>query len=260
MKIKPAIIASIQQRLAAFEKAEDVCVLYAVESGSRAWGFPSQNSDYDIRFVYVHKQDWYLTIDVEAQRDVIERPVENDLDFAGWDIRKALKLFAKSNPPLLEWLNSPIVYVDRENFAKDLRELRSMFFMPQKCVYHYLHMAQNNYRSYLRGSTVRIKKYLYVLRPLLAVHWIEKGRGVVPMQFSKLLENVVDEPLFVGEVKSLLKRKMDGDELDEGPTIPAIHEYIDRELARVSKLFVESQRPRLDMERLNTLYRSLLKS
>ena len=80
------------------------------------------------------------------------------------------------------------------------------------------------------------------------------------MQFSKLLENVVDEPLFVGEVKSLLKRKMDGDELDEGPTIPAIHEYIDRELARVSKLFVESQRPRLDMERLNTLYRSLLKS
>lgn len=259
MKIEPKIQAAIQQRLATFEKIENVRVLYAVESGSRAWGFASKDSDYDIRFVYVHTLDWYLSIEVESQRDVIERPVENDLDFAGWDIRKALKLFSKSNPALLEWLDSGIVYIDREDFAKNLRELRDAFFTPQKCVYHYLHMAQNNYRAYLRGPEVQIKKYFYVLRPLLAIRWMEQGRGVVPMKFEKLLETAVDEPKMVAEVKKLLKRKLAADELAEGPQIPEIHEFLDLELVRANKVLVPTLRSRIDIELLNNLYREHLK-
>lgn len=98
-----SVITSIHQALDALERVEGVAVLLAVESGSRAWGFPSVDSDYDVRFIYIRRPEWYLSIDLENQRDVIERPLENEIDLSGWDVRKALKLFHKSNPPLLEW-------------------------------------------------------------------------------------------------------------------------------------------------------------
>ena len=100
----------ILKRIAEVEATENVTIFYACESGSRAWGFPSADSDYDVRFIYLRKPDWYLSIDVEDKRDVIERPINDELDISGWDLRKALKLLWKSNPPLLEWLVSPIVY------------------------------------------------------------------------------------------------------------------------------------------------------
>jgi hypothetical protein len=111
--------------------ANNVRVLLAVESGSRAWGFASTDSDYDVRFIYAHPADWYLSIDLntEAKRDVIEQPIVDDLDLNGWDLRKALQLLAKSNPPLLEWLNSPIVYRE-SSFATELRELSIRFYSP----------------------------------------------------------------------------------------------------------------------------------
>ncbi len=251
--------SEIKHRLSALEEAEGVRILYAVESGSRAWGFPSRDSDYDVRFIYIHPSDWYLSFDLESKRDVIERPLHEGFDVDGWDIRKALKLFLKSNPPLLEWLDSSIVYLDRHDFAQQLRELRSAFFSPQACAYHYLHMAQGNYRTYLRGSTVWLKKYFYVLRPLLAVRWIEQRRGVVPMLFSCLLETVEDQPQFLQEVDVLLQRKIAGDELEEGPSIPAIQHFINNELIRLETLKVECSRPRVDSDQLNRLFRGFLR-
>lgn len=143
--------AIILDRLKTIELEENVSILLAVESGSRAWGFPSQDSDYDVRFIYVHPQDWYLSYRLESKSDTIERPIVDDYDCAGWDLRKALKLFVKSNPPLLEWLDSDLIYLDRHDFAARMRELRNAFFSPQACAYHYLHMAQGNFRSYLQG-------------------------------------------------------------------------------------------------------------
>ena len=102
----------ILRELANLEKEHQVKILFACESGSRAWGFPSQDSDYDVRFIYLHPQDWYLSIEVERKRDVIELPISDDLDITGWDLRKALQLFKKTNPPLLEWLGSPIIYAE----------------------------------------------------------------------------------------------------------------------------------------------------
>ena len=105
--MRKSIIESIQS----IEKDEHVVAFYVCESGSRAWGFPSSDSDYDVRFLYMHPVDWYLSI--EPKRDVIEKPIDNQLDINGWVLKKALSLFRKSNPPLLEWLGSPIIYQEK---------------------------------------------------------------------------------------------------------------------------------------------------
>ena len=117
LKRVPTVDEEIQRSIDEIEQSENVTVLYACESGSRAWGFHSQDSDYDVRFIYAHPPDWYLSVDLEKKRDVIERPILDDLDVSGWDLRKSLQLFRKSNPPLLEWLDSPIVYRDRFDVA-----------------------------------------------------------------------------------------------------------------------------------------------
>jgi uncharacterized protein len=163
------VTASIKQTLQKLEQNEEVVVLLAVESGSRAWGFPSADSDYDVRFIYIHRPEWYLSIDLENRRDVIEQPLKDAIDLSGWDIRKSLNLFQKSNPPLLEWLQCPIVHRERFSFAAALRALLPEFCSPKSAFYHYLHMARGNIREYLRGDTVWRKKYFYVLRPLLAM-------------------------------------------------------------------------------------------
>jgi predicted nucleotidyltransferase len=113
----------IIQNLKSLEKEENIRILYACESGSRAWGFPSSDSDYDVRFIYVREKDWYLRVDHEYCRDVIEQPIDNLLDINGWDLKKAIKLLNKSNPPLMGWFNSPIVYFKNEEFTNQFKEL-----------------------------------------------------------------------------------------------------------------------------------------
>lgn len=251
--------AIILDRLQAIEHEEKVSILLAVESGSRAWGFPSQDSDYDVRFIYVHPQDWYLSYRLESKPDTIESPIVDDYDCAGWDLRKAFKLFTKSNPPLLEWLDSDLIYLDRHGFAARMRDLRTAFFSPQACAYHYLHMAQGNFRSYLQASQVWTKKYFYVLRPLLAVRWIEQQRGPVPMSFHQLLVTIGDRPDLQKEIEQLLIRKMAGDELAQGPAIPAIQEFLHSELTRLEGWQPLAQRDKFDLERLDELFREMIK-
>lgn len=231
--IEPEIRERIRQLIRLTETTQEVRILLAVESGSRAWGFPSRDSDYDVRFVYLHREEWYLAIDLESKRDVIERPIEDLIDLSGWDIRKALRLFAKANPPLIEWLSSPIVYQDKAGFRAELEKLLSVYYEPRSCMYHYKHMAERNYRDYLKGPIVWIKKYLYVLRPVLAIRWIEQERGPVPMEFSKLLVTIEENGPLVNEITQLIKRKRDGEELDRGPANPIIGEFIESEMKRL---------------------------
>lgn len=141
--IDERIRADILTRIKNAEHEHNVKVLYAVESGSRAWGFASPNSDYDVRFVYVHPRDWYLTIDVDDQRDVIEYPIVDEIDINGWDLRKALQLLWRSNPAIVEWLHSPIVYIDDGIFAQSARQCLPSIYSPIKGVHHYLNMAKN---------------------------------------------------------------------------------------------------------------------
>lgn len=221
----------ITDALAHIEEDSNVRILYACESGSRAWGFESEDSDYDVRFIYLRSTDWYLTI--ENKRDVIEMPIDDELDVSGWDLTKALGLLKKSNPPLLEWLQSPIVYQRHSSAVDRIRELMDAYYSPIACMYHYLHMAENNFRKYLKEESVWTKKYFYVLRPVLACLWIEQDMGVVPIEFGKLVEGVVTDTALSREIDELLRLKRSGAELDKGPRNPVISDFLDQELARL---------------------------
>ena len=245
----------IDGALDALEREQDVRVVYACESGSRAWGFESTDSDYDVRFIYLHPAAWYLT--VAPGRDVLERPIDARLDVSGWDLRKALQLLRKSNPPLLEWLQSPTVYRQVPSVVSRLRGLIRECYSPTACYYHYLHMAEGNCREYLRGEEVWLKKYFYVLRPVLACLWIERGHGVVPTEFATLVDRVVDSPDVRRAIRDLLRRKKAGEELDRGRRIPAISDYLDAELTRLRA----AQPPppmRTRVEPLDRVFRSSL--
>jgi predicted nucleotidyltransferase len=246
----------ILERLAEIEHSEGVRVLYACESGSRAWGFPSADSDYDVRFLYLHPADWYLSI--EDRRDVIERPVQELIDLSGWDLRKALRLFRKSNPPLLEWLGSPIVYVEQFTVADQLRRLKPVYYSRQACAYHYVHMARGNFRDYVKGDRMRFKKCFYVLRPILALNWIERDLGIVPTQFGELVNGLGLDPTLKAEIDRLLEVKHKGTELDWGPRIGPISDFIESELSRFERSTFGYDRHAGSAEQLDDLFRGAL--
>ncbi|MFD2661872.1 nucleotidyltransferase domain-containing protein [Paenibacillus thailandensis] len=244
----------ILNELQRIEREENVRILYACESGSRAWGFPSKDSDYDVRFIYIRPVEWYLSI--LEKRDVIERPISDMLDISGWDLRKALTLFRKSNPPLLEWLQSPIVYKENYLVAERIRRMSPYTFSPKSCMYHYLHMAKGNYRDYLQGERVKIKKYFYVLRPVLACEWIEKYNAMPPIQFDRLVEDIVpDGSELRNVIHELLTRKKAGEEMDYEPRINPINDYLEQKIA-----YFERTAPRMQAadgmqdERLDALF------
>lgn len=223
----------IHSRLVQIASSNDIRIVYACESGSRAWGFPSANSDYDVRFIYVRPIEWYLSID--EKRDVIEHPVNEQLDINGWDLQKALRLLGKTNPPLLEWLGSPIVYFETYSVAERMRQLAKEFYSPSACLHHYLHMARGNFREYLQGDTVWVKKYFYVLRPILAMKWIEEERGIVPTDFNVAVETLDLTSELRESIAKLLENKRAGNELYKGGRIPVISNFIESELARWEK-------------------------
>lgn len=180
------------------------------------------------------------------------------VDLSGWDFRKALGLFRKSNPPLLEWLNSPIVYHEATGAAAGLRALLREFYSPAACAHHYLHMARGNFREYLSGPEVWVKKYFYVLRPLLAVKWIETGHGVAPMAFAVLVDRIITDPDLKDAIARLVESKRRGDELDRGPMIPAITAFIEREMRRLETSPLSLPGAAQPIEPLNGLFRSVL--
>ena len=230
--IEPAMRAQIMDALRDIEAKNDVSVLFACESGSRGWGFASPDSDYDVRFIYVNRLPWYLT--VQPRRDVIEVPISGDLDINGWDLRKALGLMRESNPTLLEWLRSPIVYRDDAVAMQRFRALSEAVFSNARGWHHYSSMAKKNFREHLQADEVRYKKYLYVLRPLLAARWIRSQPGVPPMRFADLAQRTLDpvrDATLIDEINALLEVKMRAGEAATSPRWPGIHAFIESELA-----------------------------
>lgn len=247
---------TILENLSCIEQEHNVRILYAVESGSRAWGFASKDSDYDVRFIYLHPVEWYLSI--RKRRDVIECPISGDLDISGWDLPKSLGLFRKSNPPLLEWLGSPQVYLDRHGLAERLKELMPVYYSPKRCMLHYLHMARGNFREYLKGEMVRIKKYFYVLRPVLACLWIEKHNSMPPTEFSELYKDAGLSPIIAAEIDSLLLRKMAGDELDREPKIETLNAFLEQQIEHCSSFVEGMEIADSDEDVLDELFREML--
>jgi len=235
----------IRRRLSDLESAHDVRVLHAIESGSRAWGFASPDSDYDGRFIYAHRPDWYFS--VHEQRDVIETPIEDEsgivFDVNGWDLQKALRLLAKSNPVLIEWLQSPIVYAAAPGFAEDMLQLATQLHSGKAAHYHYFHMARKNFREHLSGERVRLKKYFYVIRPILACQWIERGLGVPPMTLLELLDGVLPVGALREQILKLRTQKMVTPEFGDGVPLPLIQDFLSSEIVRLSTTAVSGGAP-----------------
>ena len=252
-EMKQKIISRLQE----IEEKERVRILYACESGSRAWGFPSSDSDYDVRFLYLPPVERYLSI--EKERDVIEYAISEQLDINGWDLQKALLLLRKSNPPLLEWLGSPIIYVENYSIAAQMRALASQYYSATACAYHYLHMAKGNYRDYLKGERVWLKKYFYVLRPILAVKWLEQGMGIVPTEFDVLVDRLVIDTKLKKEIVALIEAKRKGEELDYGPRIAPISDFLEQELERFEQYKPDLEKHSVPIGKLDKIFFFALK-
>lgn len=256
--------AEILRRLKATESEHGVRILYACESGSRAWGFASPDSDYDVRFIYTRPVDWYLSFDVERQRDVIEYPIEDEIDCGGWDIRKALYLFSRTNGALLEWLKSPITYIEVGPLAEGLRRLENRAANRLALCYHYSHMARGNAREYLLKDQVRLKKYFYVLRPLLAIRYIEAHDRAPPIEFQSLVDAVAPNQIKPA-IDNLLELKKNSSELGLGPPITEINDFISDEIERHGENFKGKGRPDIQegsvvRSELNKLFREAIRA
>lgn len=250
--------AEIMQRLARAEEQHGVRILLAVESGSRAWGFASPNSDYDVRFIYTHAPRWYQAVDLEERRDVIEYAIVDDIDLNGWDLRKALRLFWKSNPAFVEWIQSPIRYIERGAFGERARALLPEVYSVQSGMYHYRSMAKTTERAYLRAEQVSLKKYFYALRSLLSVLWLERYGTPAPIEFERLLHLVDDRPALRMEIDALLERKRGAPEMGLGDPVAAINAFVEEQLARLETMCPESTRPAGAARALNTLFHAVL--
>ena len=241
----------IIEKLAQIEREEDVRILHAVESGSRAWGFPSPDSDYDVRFIYVRKPEYYLKL--EKTRDVIELPINDMLDINGWDLNKTLRLLHSSNPTLFEWMSSPIVY-RQTDFIGRLSPIMDNYFSCKSGLHHYLSMAEGNYREYLKGDMARVKKYFYVLRPVLACKWILHRHTKPPMLFRELMDSELEKSL-KPVVERLLDIKMNAPEIKEISKVEEINRYLDETINTVRQdIFAYPGEHRPEWAPLNELF------
>lgn len=245
----------ITQKLDEIESSENVKIIFAVESGSRAWGFASPDSDYDVRFIYVRPKDYYLRI--EKTRDVIEWQLDNVLDINGWDIKKALQLLYKSNPTLFEWCNSPIVYKTTPLFS-GFQELIKKYFSVKPSIYHYLNIARNTYHDQLTEETVKYKKYFYALRPILACKWILEIHTAPPILFSDLVESQMDNEL-KPLIENLLEIKVNTPELGAGKKIDELNIYIEKNIMELTDIMQKTEsESEQNLDELNHYFLSVL--
>ncbi|MBD1382468.1 nucleotidyltransferase domain-containing protein [Metabacillus arenae] len=202
---------TIIKKLHVIEKENNIRILFACESGSRSWGYSSQNSDYDIRLLYTHPMEWYLSI--ENQKDVMEWSV-NQLDITGWDLKKALQLCLKSNPSLYEWLFSGVVYLEEASTVQTLRELVNTYYTLSTLFYHYFKMSKRNYLHFQQTNHKSIKSRLSILRPLLTCLFLMEKQQLPPVSIHSLVKET--DPDINEIILSLIHKKKNSDHnLDE---------------------------------------------
>lgn len=251
----------IQESLDEIEEKYDVKILLAVESGSRAWGFASPDSDYDVRFIYMHRSEEYLRVD--PMRDVIEWQLDEVLDINGWDVRKALSAYGRGNPNVMEWANSPIIYRKADEWGL-LKETAMHYFSEKSALCHYYGTANKTHKEFLTGELVRYKKYFYALRPLLCCHWILRHHTAPPVEFKELLtlfnepESGLTQELY-DAVQKLLIRKAKTEEKDLNPQMPVIIDFIREDCLRMKQISdAAPDDHRHDFAELNAAFRKLL--
>ncbi len=252
-QIPDSVRQEIDRRLNEIEADQGVKIIYACESGSRAWGFASMDSDYDVRFLYVRPQNWYLS--VFEQRDVIEPGIDNAeviYDLSGWDIKKAFALLRNSNGPLIEWLNSPIVYRS-ETTIEFIKAIQAEIFLPRNTVYHYLSMAKRLFKRLCLSEQAKLKTYFYILRASLCALYIKDENSVPPVLFSDLYNRyLVDSPLG-DKVAELIELKSSQAEKDRIARVAELDDYIANTLANIGAAMPE-HREKADKGQFNRAF------
>jgi predicted nucleotidyltransferase len=252
-----ATVSAIDERLLDVESAHGVTIALAIESGSRAWGFPSPDSDYDCRFVFVRPPKQYMTL--FPQRDVIETPLTEVFDVNGWDIAKALKLLLSGNAVIVEWLTSPIIYRADAAFRDSFLELAGMTADRQRIAQHYLHLGRRILSTRLGDlDDMPIKKLFYALRPAIALRWMRAHpeARLPPMHFPTLCAQAALQPDLNACIEDLLARKAVTRELGRGPMPDLIRNAILAEFAEADTAFALTDRHQSeDQERADTFFR-----
>ncbi|MEM9733849.1 MAG: nucleotidyltransferase domain-containing protein [Pseudomonadota bacterium] len=223
-----SVVAQIDTRLENLIRDEPVIIPWAIESGSRAWGFPSPDSDYDCRFIYVRPLRHMTAL--FPKRDVIETPLDAVLDVGGWELSKALRLLLKGNAVILEWLTSPIIYRGNSDFQKAALALTHEVVNRSAMQHHYRRLALSM-RARVAGENAQLplKKLFYILRPLVALKWLDENPTArfPPMHFQTLLDGVELDEVLRGDIGMLVKAKAETRELGNGKVPPTIASFID---------------------------------
>ena len=244
---------NIKTILKQIEAKKQIKILYACETGSRAWGFPSPDSDYDIRFVYVHERDWYLSL--SQRKDTIEI-MDGDLDITGWDLKKCLTLLKKSNVPLIERFQSPIEYYAEPGFKEAFQQLIATYYSPIAVFYHHHSLAKKFWEDLKDKDEFKLKSYFYLIRSLLSCNWIIKDSSVLPMEIEGLMKYIDDD--FKEQLRKLIILKGTVGE-------KYLHRKEDKINERILKLFelIEASKESLaankaDMTLLNEFFLKML--
>jgi predicted nucleotidyltransferase len=255
-KLMHNILNVIQEKIKELEQTHAIRILFACESGSRAWGFPSTDSDYDVRFIYVHQKEWYLSI--HEKRDVVELPVNKELDINGWDLRKALRLLSKHNAVLFEWIQSPIVYSARVGFIKEFNEIAGPCFSPIAGLHHYLNSAKKHYADCINTDRVKLKRYFYCLRSTLAGLWIVRYKTIPPMELNQLLPIVREKQALVKTIDELVQLKALKDETYLHSRNAKLEEFLKEGIALCENAASSLPSSSPDQESLNAFLRSMI--
>lgn len=235
--------AEIQELLNSIERKHDVSIIHAIESGSRAWGFPSADSDFDIRFIYVHPESWYLS--AFDKKDTIDLAIDDELDAAGWDLGKCMRLLNKGNAPLCEWIFSPVIYQQKMEKFELFRELATEAFNPKPAFYHYMSLAKKKLLD--EKTKANTKYYLYALRALLCAKWIAEESQIPPVDVLPLIDRYMSASEVNQTIFQLIENKK-GQTEKENVLIPEVlldfanklyADLLDRKLKGSSSLSID---------------------
>ena len=231
------MIKEIKQKIEELEIENNIKILYACESGSRAWGFASPDSDFDIRFIYSRNMEDYLVINEKP--DTLEFPIINNLDFSGWDIKKFLQHINKSNGVMFEWLQSPTVYEEKFNFQLECMKLSNIYFRAKPTLYHYLGLVKRTFTDIKASEKVKIKRYFYALRPILAALYIAENKKIPPMDIHSLLKNVKGISDINESITNLMNEKEKSEEAFLIERIPTLDNFVENEMSRLNEIVVD---------------------
>jgi len=247
----------IIDHISQLEKEKDISILYAAESGSRAWGCPSPDSDYDVRIIYKRAKSDYLNI--TDKPDTINYFHGELLDINGWDIKKTLKLIRKSNATPFEWAQSPIKYKEVNNFSSVLMDLCREYFRPRYAINHYRGIAKNSFLGNDLTGKIKLKKLFYVLRPLMAAKWIIKNNEIPPMDIPNLI-SIVDDKEIVTHINDLLEIKNAAKEDYVHQMDKLISDFVEEEFNQLNSVTVEDKKDVLSPDKLNKTFKEIIEN